>query len=711
MRDESVNKIKLNSEQKSISSNGEVLNESDTNAVFKESIPKNSGEKPKQSKTDILSKMDGKMPVAEYSKENGSIDIGFADEMIVKALSIRKKKQNSESGVKLRRIEKSSGLDETNSAQSQIFTERPFFQRLTDSIYRRLIIGSSNQIKLVGLISAARLLVHLYESNTLEIPQNEEVQYRIPLLNCHVGDWQPVDSDKVVLSKSSISKDILGCSKAPHAPPLVNRTRNIYIVTPLNYDGNKVGGGYRGGGSDPLSRLVMKWRNLSVSDIQDFTYITENGFDLKYNGFYILYAKSNKPDSQWKQFYSARMRTNAFNSRHQILINSTHFSKLIKLHTVHLQKDGTDLPIGMALFEDHTESLTTEDIRKDYSFQSSMNDLNNISNSSNEHKYPKGIEKNSKTTPETKNDINHLLETSKDTEFKKFFQAYPGLISYQNQILKQINKDTPVFTCPENGKVVGNLSNQEIINNGNVITSGQAQDQNNIFSQSQITGSNINSNFAKDSLELSLLFNFRSLNPKLQTEILHAISCIKFLNQDMFSAALRSALDAACVHNGSLSENQLVSTKGFGFMQPFPNTQNVFDKTKNELPLFIRLLQDNNTENVLNSSCNSIQESFIPSNETNKPSFTGYGGIDTTNFGFPSNLSNALFPIFWSSFLATQQFNNTNSFIAEKNSSKTNTFNLNKSSVTPDSNISDMDNQNDIQTSAISTPICKPIEK
>lgn len=708
MRNGSANKTKLDSERKVPSSSDEIL-ESSNNSILEESISDNLGENPKVSKVGLLSRIDGKLSETECSKENGNTETDLADEMIVKALSIRKKKQSSDSGIKLRRIEKPTGSNETVSTQSQIFTERPFFQRLTDSIYRRLIIGSSNQIKLVGLISAARLLVHLYESNTLEIPQNEGVQYRIPLLNCHVGDWQPVDSDKVVLSKSSISKDILECSKAPHAPPLVNRTRNIYIVTPLNYDGNKVGGGYRGGGSDPLSRLVMKWRNLSSSDIRDFTYITENGFDLKYNGFYILYAKSNKPDSQWKQFYSARMRTNAFNSRHQILINSTHFSKLIKLHTVHLQKDGTDLPIGMALFEDHTESLTTEDIRKDYSFHSSINSLNNIGNSSNEHKYSKGIERNLKSSPSSKSDITYTIEPSKNREFKKLAQAYPGLFSCENRALKQVNKDTPIVSGTENVKTVGNV-NKGVNNGNNTINSGQIFEQNPIFSQNQIPGSNINSNFAKDSLELSLLVNFRSLNPKLQTEILHAISCIKFLNQDMFSAALKSALDAACINNGGLTENQLISSKGFVPMQPLPNTQNIFDKTKSELPLFIRLLQDNNAETVLNSSYNRIQDPLMSSNEANKIGFTGYGGIDSTNLGF-SNIGNTLFPIFWSSFLATQQLNNPHNFMQDKNPSRINTFSLNSSSLSPNSNINNMDNQNDIQTRTISTPMSKPIEK
>ncbi|KAH8584438.1 uncharacterized protein ELE39_002532 [Cryptosporidium sp. chipmunk genotype I] len=707
MRNESANRIGLDTEQKAPSPDDRIL-ESKCNEILEKNILDNSGKNPKASKSELAIRMNEKILETEFSKENANSDIGFADEMVVKALSIRKKKQNSDSGIKLRKVENASRIDENASDRSQIFTERPFFQRLTDSIYRRLIIGSSNQIKLVGLISAARLLVHLYESNTLEIPQNEKVQYRIPLLNCHVGDWQPVDSDKVVLSKSSISRDLLGCSKTPHAPPIVNRTRNIYIVTPLNYDGNKVGGGYRGGGSDPLSRLVMKWRNLSVSDIQDFTYITENGFDLKYNGFYILYAKSNKPDSQWKQFYSARMRTNAFNSRHQILINSTHLSKLIKLHTVHLQKDGSDLPIGMALFEDHTESLATEDIRKDYPFHSSMADLNNMGGSPNEQKHPKEIEKHLKTSQSIK-DVGHLLESSKDTDFKKLTQAYPGLAPFGNQILKQVNKDTKVVPGLENGQIVGNSASPVIINGSSLINPGQAFDQNSIFSQNQVPCSSTNSNFAKDSLELSLLLNFRSLNTKLQTEILHAISCIKFLNQDMFSAALRSALDAACVNNGSLSENGLASSKGLGFMHPPSSIQNTSDKTKNDLPLFIRLLQDGNTETALNSGCGSIHpESSIFPNEANNSNLIGYGGIDSTNFGFTSNIGSALFPMFWSSFLPTQQFNNTHSFIADKNLSKIGTLN---SSFAPDSNINDVDNQNGVQTSAISTPVCKPKEK
>ncbi|CAD98663.1 hypothetical protein [Cryptosporidium parvum Iowa II] len=708
MRNESVNGIELDSKQKA--SNTKNRLEINGNKILEENTTDNSGEKQEASKPNLQIGMREEIPETESKKENESNDIGFVDEMIAKALSTRKKKQNSDSGIKLRKVENSLKIDENASTRSQIFTERPFFQRLTDSIYRRLIIGSSNQIKLVGLISAARLLVHLYESNTLEIPQNEEVQYRIPLLNCHVGDWQPVDSDRVVFSKSSISKDLLGCSKAPHAPPLVNRTRNIYIVTPLNYDGNKVGGGYRGGGSDPLSRLVMKWRNLSVSDIQDFTYITENGFDLKYNGFYILYAKSNKPDSQWKQFYSARMRTNAFNSRHQILINSTHLSKLIKLHTVHLQKDGSDLPIGMALFEDHTESLATEDIRKDYSFNS-VAEMNIAASPPNERKHPKGIDKHLKTSQNMKDDVGHLLESSKDMELKNLAQTYPGLVSFGNQILKQVNKDTQITTGSENGKTVGNIASPATINGSSVINPGQAFDQNSIFSQNHVPCSNINSNFAKDSLELSLLLNFRSLSTKLQTEILHAISCIKFLNQDMFSAALRSALDAACINNGSLSENGLVSSKGLGLMQPISNVQNTFDKTKNDLPLFIRLLQDGSSEAVLSSGCGNVHpESFMPSNEASKSNLTGYAGIDSANFGFASNIGNALFPMFWSSFLASQQFNNTHSFISDKNTNKIDSFNLNNS-VASETNTNNVDNQNDVQTSAISTPVCKPKEK
>ncbi|KAK9171940.1 Uncharacterized protein cmbei_6001160 [Cryptosporidium meleagridis] len=708
MRNESLNRIELDSKQKALNRKNKL--ETNGNKRLEENTTDNSGGNQGASKLDLPIGMKEKISESESKKENESNDIGFVDDMIAKALSTRKKKQNSDSGIKLRKVENSLKIDESASTRSQIFTERPFFQRLTDSIYRRLIIGSSNQIKLVGLISAARLLVHLYESNTLEIPQNEDVQYRIPLLNCHVGDWQPVDSDKVVFSKSSISKDLLSCSKAPHAPPLVNRTRNIYIVTPLNYDGNKVGGGYRGGGSDPLSRLVMKWRNLSVSDIQDFTYITENGFDLKYNGFYILYAKSNKPDSQWKQFYSARMRTNAFNSRHQILINSTHLSKLIKLHTVHLQKDGSDLPIGMALFEDHTESLTTEDIRKDFSFHP-IAEMNNAASSPNERKHPKGSDKHLKTSQNMNDDVGHLLESSKDTELKNLAQTYPGLASFGNQILKQVNKDAQIATGSENGKTVGNIASPATINGSSVINPGQALDQNSIFSQNHVPCSNINSNFAKDSLELSLLLNFRSLSTKLQTEILHAISCIKFLNQDMFSAALRSALDAACINNGSLSENGLVSSKGPGLMQPISNVQNTFDKTKNDLPLFIRLLQDGGTEAVLSSGCGNIHpESFIPSNEASKPNLTGYGGIDSTNFGFASNIGNVLFPMFWSSFLASQQYNNTHSFISDKNTNKIDSFKLNNS-VAPETNTNNLDNQNDVQTSAISTPVCKPKEK
>lgn len=647
-----------------------------------------SGKERQKPGEDVIQDAGDRLSESESRVENEDDETDLADGMISNSATMRRK-QGSESGVKLRKVEKSVGVDENATTQGHIFTERPFFQRLTDSIYRRLIIGSSNQIKLVGLISAARLLVHLYECNTLEVPQNEQVKYHIPLLNCHVGDWQPVDSDKVVLASSNLSKDILGCSKAPHAPPLVNRTRNIYIVTPLNYDGNKVGGGYRGGGSDPLSRLVMKWRNLSVSDIQDFTYITENGFDLKYNGFYILFAKSNKPGSQWKQFYSARMRTNAFNSRHQILINSTHLSKLIKLHTVHLQKDGTDLPIGMALFEDHTESLTTEEIRKDYSTQSA-NDLNNMG--SNEHKASKGHERNSRNNQGTEDFGSNLVDPSRDT------QSFHGAASYMSQAYNQVSNDMHITSNQENGQALGNSIVNGVVGGNIMVSSGQVIDQIS-YSQSNTSNTSVNSMFARDSLELSLLFNFRSLNPRLQTEILHALSCIKFLNQDVFSVVLRSALDITSA-NSSFSENGAVSPTILALMQTASNAQNIFEKAKSELPMFVRLLQDCNTENTLNSGYNSLnQESFMPSNEHNKqPTFNGYASMDNMNVGLPSNSGNSMLPMFWSSIL-NNQFNHTNSFVADQNSSNINTLDISNSSTTVDLSMNDTDNQNEANTS------------
>ncbi|KAF7457757.1 hypothetical protein HWI79_1636 [Cryptosporidium felis] len=640
--------------------------------------------------------------------ENGSNSAALADEMIVKAISMRKKKLNTEISGKIYCNEKLSDSNLRVSSQSQIFTERPFFQRLTDSIYRRLIIGSSNQIKLVGLISAARLLVHLYESNTLEIPQNEQVQHKIPLLNCHVGDWQPVDTDRVVLSRSNISKDLLGCSKAPHAPPLVNRTRNIYVVTPLNYDGNKVGGGYRGGGSDPLSRLVMKWRNLSVSDIQDFTYVTENGFDLKYNGFYILYAKSNKPDSQWKQFYSARMRTNAFNSRHQILINSTHSSKLIKLHTVHLQKDGSDLPIGMALFEDHTESLTTEDFRKEYSFQSSSNEVMNTGTGFYENKRHKGFEKQIQGGSKTRED-SCLFEGRKDVEFKKLVQTYPGVGSSGDQSRKRVtNKDPQAIAPLENAQVADNRSNTGVTSINGVFPTGTVFDHS-LISQNPITGTNLNISFAKDSLELSLLLNFRSLTPKLQTELLHAISCIRFLNQDIFSTVLRSALDAACVTSG-ITENGLVSLNNLGFTHQISQNKDNVEKSKTDLPLFIRLLQENNSESLHNGNGNFFQDTFTASSDSTKTHFTGYTNIDNMNLGFISNFGNSVLPMFWSSVFGAQQLNSTQNFSADRASEKANPQELNNSSVTSDSSSNFPEVQDEVQTPTKNTPVCKPIE-
>ncbi|KAJ1605706.1 hypothetical protein OIY81_245 [Cryptosporidium canis] len=700
MRNESVNRRKLDSIERDLDTN-ENLQESDTNVVLEETI-QTSNKKSQKTGTGITLRSSKRISESESMSEDGGAQVGFSDEVILKAVTLRKRKQEAESGSKIRRVDGGT-TDENTSVQNNIFTERPFFQRLTDTIYRRLIIGSSNQIKLVGLISAARLLVHLYESNTLEIPQNEEVQYKIPLLKCHVGDWQPMDSDKVVLANSNISKDILECSKTPHAPPLVNRTRNIYIVTPLNYDGNKVGGGYRGGGSDPLSRLVMKWRNLSVSDVQDFTYITENGFDLKYNGFYILYAKSNKPNSQWKQFYSARMRTNTFNSRHKILINSTHLSKLIKLHTVHLQKDGTDLPIGMALFEDHTESLATEDIRRDQT-TSSAADLNNAN--SYDNRLSNGADKNSNNGPDQDESTNNSLDSNKDMDSNKVASAFNGSTSSSSQAMDQLNKDSHISGV-ENGQAQANNASAGMIYGSNIPNQGLLPDQNSIFSQGNISYPGANSAFAKDSVELSLLYSFRLLNPKIQSEILHAMSCIRFLNQDLFSAALRSALDAVCMNN-NFPETGFISPKVFGLLQAPPSTQNVFDRTKND-PLFIRLLQDGMTESALSSGYNSIcQDSFISSNDFNKTAFAGYPGMESMNIGFPSNTLGSFLPMFWSSFLTANPFTNPQNFTADKDLGKINTMDSNSSAFDP--NINGIDNQNETQATVISTPVRKPAE-
>ncbi|KAL7069208.1 hypothetical protein ACR3K2_04650 [Cryptosporidium serpentis] len=505
---------------------------------------------------ELISSVDeNSLNVVKSTKKSNNIEISEdieADEIIAKAMSLRRKSNGERMSKNLRKSNKEV-QDTVKSNPNPIFIPRPFFQRLTDSIYRRLIIGSSNQIKLVGLISAARLLVRLYEENTTELPKDENIQHNIPLLSCHVGDWQPLDSDRVIVSTSSLSKEIFGCQKTPHTPPLINRMRTIYIVTPLNYDGNKVGGGYRGGGSDPLSRLVTKWRNLSTADIQDFAYITDNGFDLKYNGFYILYAKSSHPGAVWRQFYSARMRTNAFNSRHQVLINSTHSSRLIKLHTIHLQKDGLDLPIGMALFEDHTEALTmTEacsraEIKKSADFCSN-NGLNSVVSATTDTiadestilgglKSPKVLlindemSQNNSNTSDRLNTLNFTIGASSNNSQN----ILPNCANIINSSLERDGQSYP------------NLLEGVINGMNNQLNMKLCMDESILQSHANMISNNIAASFAKDSVELLLLYNFRSLPQKLQSELIHTISCLKFVHPDTFSAILRSSLDAACL--------------------------------------------------------------------------------------------------------------------------------------------------------------------
>lgn len=585
----------------------------------------------------------------------------ITDEMIIRALSFKKKRQ-AENNSKTRKLLKLSS-SVTESPHNKIFTERPFFHRLTESVYRRLIIGSSNQIKLVGLISAARLLVHLYETNALEIPKSENVQYNIPLLSCHVGDWQPMDSERMIISSSNLPREILGHTKTSHTPPLINRTRNIYIVTPLNYDGNKVGGGYRGGGSDPLSRLVMKWRNLSMSDVQDFSYVTENGFDLKYNGFYILYAKSNKPGSQWKQFYSARMRTSAFNNRHQILINSTHSSKLIKLHTVHLQKDGIDLPIGMALFEDHTESLSAEDFRRESSIQYPDN-FNTLNDSNNLDKLSKNASKsqvNSKVTDEFVNSTGY-----NEIELNKINNTNSNL--YKDS---KIGNELPTSNMDLQNTPKQNNNNTANLNNSmnNNSTNNLIYESNSSNPQSQLSNPYFLSSFAKDSHELSLLLNFRSLSPKIQGDFLHAISCVKFLNQDLFSAILRSSLDTAYVSSGYADPNlnTNVNPNGNNFLQQYSFNLSNVDKSQIELPLFFKLSQDQNSEqlNINNNNIHYLQnQQFVGainvSNEMNRNLMTQFNPIEAQNMAPVASIGNSLFPMFWPQIFAFQQTNNPN---------------------------------------------------
>ncbi|OII76138.1 hypothetical protein cand_007270 [Cryptosporidium andersoni] len=579
--------------------------------------------------SELISSLDeNNLNVIKSTKESNNIDISGdieADEIIAKAMSLRRKSNGERMAKNLRKSNKEV-QDTAKSSSNSIFIPRPFFQRLTDSIYRRLIIGSSNQIKLVGLISAARLLVRLYEENTTELPKDESIQHNIPLLSCHVGDWQPLDSDRVVVSTSSLSKEIFGCQKTSHTPPLINRMRTIYIVTPLNYDGNKVGGGYRGGGSDPLSRLVTKWRNLSTADIQDFAYITDNGFDLKYNGFYILYAKSSHPGAVWRQFYSARMRTNAFNSRHQVLINSTHSSRLIKLHTIHLQKDGLDLPIGMALFEDHTEALamteacSTTEIKKSAD-SCSKNGLNSVVSTTTDTitdestilgglKSPEVLSINDETSQN--NNTSERLNTLNFTIGASSNNSQNILPNCANIINSSLGRDGQSYPNLLEGTINGmnNQLNMKLCMDGSILQS-----------HANMISNNIAASFAKDSVELLLLYSFRSLPQKLQSELIHTISCLKFVHPDTFSAILRSSLDAACLPNTMNSHIQGVGCS---------NLQS--DRISIEqLSLQLRNIQGNLD---LSSTSPSLLNSLV----SYIPSIPGNSNIDNSSAGtFMSN--------------------------------------------------------------------------
>ncbi|KAH7646899.1 hypothetical protein FG379_002051 [Cryptosporidium bovis] len=262
----------------------------------------------------------------------------------------------------------SSGDIVQNSLEPLV--EKELFRRLTHTIHHRLVIGSPGQIKLVGLIASARILVTLFETNRLNIPDYEEVEHKIPPLDCHVSDWQPPDHD----INDNIDTSINGfhdIDELPRITPL--KRRMVYTVTPLNYDGNRVGGGYRGGGSDPLSRLISRWRNLTAADLEDFSYISRRGYDLKYNSYYVLYGKPSRLGGKWKEFFSARMKTSAFRRKRKVLVNSSHISMLVKLHTIHIQKNGEDLPIGMVIFEDHTDFLHSNSSRCFYGCSRSVN--------------------------------------------------------------------------------------------------------------------------------------------------------------------------------------------------------------------------------------------------------------------------------------------------------------------------------------------------
>ncbi|KAK6588011.1 hypothetical protein RS030_7933 [Cryptosporidium xiaoi] len=262
----------------------------------------------------------------------------------------------------------SSGDIVQNSLEPLV--EKELFRRLTHTIHHRLVIGSPGQIKLVGLIASARILVTLFETNRLNIPDYEEVEHKIPPLDCHVSDWQPPDHDINGNIDTLINgfRDIDGL---PRITPL--KRRMVYTVTPLNYDGNRVGGGYRGGGSDPLSRLISRWRNLTAVDLEDFSYISRRGYDLKYNSYYVLYGKPSSLGGKWKEFFSARMKTSAFRRKRKVLVNSSHISMLVKLHTIHIQKNGDDLPIGMVIFEDHTDFLHSNSPKCFYGRSRSVN--------------------------------------------------------------------------------------------------------------------------------------------------------------------------------------------------------------------------------------------------------------------------------------------------------------------------------------------------